>query len=178
MRIFKCGLALLMLLLTGCAAQYSISESEVEDYLNNEMHYEVSQGNQVFGLQLKLNDMEVELGHKPNTISVTAQTKMAVKNPFKSIKADLVTTFEAEPWYDVETKSIYLKKLDLVEVKSTPADFEQMLSSITPQLMSFLRTFLESQPVYVLDTNDSDQALMASMTKAIEVQKGKIVIKF
>ncbi|MFS1437004.1 DUF1439 domain-containing protein [Shewanella sp. 10N.286.48.A6] len=178
MRILKCGLGLLMLLLTGCATQYSISESEVEDYLNNEMHYEVSQGNQVFGLQLKLNDMEVELGHKPNTIAVTAQTRMAVKNPFKSIEADLVTTFEAELWYDVETKSIYLKKLDLVEVKSTPADIEKMLSSITPQLMMFLSTFLASQPVYVLDENDANQALMASITKEIEVQKGKIVIKF
>ncbi|ARD24184.1 hypothetical protein SJ2017_3955 [Shewanella japonica] len=178
MPLFKICLACLMLLLTGCASQYSISESEVEDYLNNEMHYEVSQGNQVFGLQLKLNDMEVELGHKPNTISVTAITKMAVKNPFKSIAADMETTFEAEPWYDVETKSIFLKKLDLVSVKSEPANIEQMLKPITPQLMMFLRTFLESQPVYVLDTKDSNQALMASMTKAIEVERGKIVIKF
>ncbi|WP_371998378.1 MULTISPECIES: DUF1439 domain-containing protein [unclassified Shewanella] len=176
--MFKTILICCMLLLTGCASQYSITESEVEDYLNNEMHYEVSQGNQIFGLQLKLNDMEVELGHKPNTISVTALTEMGVKNPFKSISADMEITFEAEPWYDVESKSIFLKKLDLVSVKSEPADIEQMLKPITPQLMIFLRTFLESQPVYVLDTNDSNQALMASMTKAIEVQKGKIVIKF
>jgi len=44
--------------------------------------------------------------------------------------------------------------------------------------MGFLRSYLENQPVYTLDTRDSNQALMAKMTKEIAVQQGKLVVKF
>ena len=43
-----------LLLLTGCAGQYSITENEIENYLNNEMHFEVKQGNQIIGINLVL----------------------------------------------------------------------------------------------------------------------------
>ena len=44
--------------------------------------------------------------------------------------------------------------------------------------MGFLRNYLQTQPVYTLDVNDSNQALMAKMTKALEVHQGKLVVKF
>ena len=69
----------LLLLLTGCASQYSITESEIEQYLNNDMHFEVKQGNKLIGVSLKLNDMQVVLGAKPNTMAVTAATMITVK---------------------------------------------------------------------------------------------------
>lgn len=168
----------MLLLLTGCASQYSITESEIENYLNKEMHFEVKQGNQFIGINVVLNDMEVALGDKPNTMGLTATTKVSVSNPLLPISAKLKTTFEAQPWYDPDTKSVYLRQLDLVNVSAEPADVEKMLTSITPQLMTFLRGFLESKPVYTLDMNDTNQALMAKMTKELQVQKGKLVVKF
>ncbi|MCL1143436.1 DUF1439 domain-containing protein [Shewanella gaetbuli] len=171
-----CTSALLML--TGCASQYSITESEIEDYLNNEMHFEVKQGNQIIGINLVLNDMQVSLGDKPNTMGLTATTKVSIRNPLMPISAKLNTTFEAEPWYDTETKSVYLRNLNLVNVTAEPADIEKALTSATPQVMAFVRGFLETQPVYTLDMKDSNQALMAKMTKELAVQKGKLVVKF
>ncbi|UCX06319.1 DUF1439 domain-containing protein [Shewanella glacialimarina] len=167
-----------LLVLTGCASQYSITENEIENYLNKEMHFEVKQGNQIIGINLVLNDMQVSLGDKPNTMGLTATTLVRIRNPLMPISAKLKTTFEAQPWYNSETKSIYLRNLDLVNVSADPADLEQALTAITPQVMSFLRGFLESQPVYTLDMNDSNQALMAKMTKELAVQKGKLVVKF
>lgn len=182
MPIFKLwAFALLMLatmLLTGCASQYSISDREIEQYLNNQMHFEVKQGNQLIGIQLTLNDMQVSLGDKPDTMGLTASTVVKINNPLMPINAKLLTTFEAKPWYNKENKSIYLRGLDLVEMRTEPADIGQAASAFTPQLMTFLRGFLESQPVYTLDTTDSNQALMAKMTKEIQVQKGKLMVKF
>ena len=178
MMYFKTIILGLLLLLTGCANQYSITESEIEQYLNKDMHFEVQQGNRLIGLSLKLNDMQVKLGAKPNTMAVTAATMITVNNPLMPIHAKLKTTFEAIPWYDSNTKSVYLRQLDLVEVESEPADIERYITQATPQLMGFLRHYLETQPVYTLDTRDSNQALMAKMTKEIAVQQGKLVVKF
>jgi len=168
----------LLLLLTGCASQYSITESDIEQYLNKDMHFEVKQGNKLIGVSVTLNDMQVVLGAKPNTMAVTAATVIIVNNPLMPIHAKLKTTFEAVPWYDSATKSVYLRQLDLVNVTSEPADIERYISQATPQLMRFLRHYLENQPVYTLDTRDSNQALMAKMTKEIAVQQGKLVVKF
>ncbi|MCT7941382.1 DUF1439 domain-containing protein [Shewanella holmiensis] len=167
-----------LLLLTGCASQYSITENEIENYLNNEMHFEVKQGNQIIGINLVLNDMQVSLGDKPNIMGLTATTKVSIRNPLMPISAKLKTTFEAQPWYDSQTKSVYLRQLNLVNVSAEPAEIEQTLSTITPQVMTFLRGFLENQPVYTLDMNDTNQALMAKMTKELAVEKGKLVVKF
>ncbi|MBB1270955.1 DUF1439 domain-containing protein [Shewanella sp. SR44-3] len=169
---------ILLLLLTGCASQYSITESEIEQYLNKDMHFEVKQGNQLIGVSVKLNDMQVVLGQKPNIMAVTAATAIKVNNPLVPIQAKLKTTFEAEPWYDSKTKSVYLRQLNLIKVESDPKDIERYITQITPQLMGFLRNYLQTQPVYTLDVNDSNQALMAKMTKALEVQQGKLVVKF
>lgn len=168
----------LTVLLGGCANQYAISEREMEQYLNKQVHFEVKQGNELIGVELQLNDIEVELGDKPDTMAVTASTLVSLRTPIFPLRAKLTTTFEAKPWYDSETRSIYLRQLELVKVESTPKDIEKALKSATPQVMSFLRQFLETQPVYVLDTKDSNQALVAKMTKSIEVQSGKLVLKF
>lgn len=171
------GLSLL-LVLTGCASQYSITESEIAQYLNKDMHFEVKQGNKLIGVSLKLNDIQVVLGQKPNTMAVTAATVINVNNPLVPLHARLKTTFEAVPWYDGNTKSVYLRQLNLVKVESEPADIERYITQVTPQLMTFLSHYLATQPVYTLDVNDTNQAMMAKMTKEIIVQQGKLVIKF
>ncbi|MGL5393251.1 MAG: DUF1439 domain-containing protein [Shewanella sp.] len=168
----------LTVLLSGCAAQYSISEREMEQYLSKEIHFEVKQGNQLIGAEIRINDISVRLGEKPDTMSVSARTKVAINNPLVPLNAQLTTTFEAKPWYDSKTHSVYLRQLELTKVESTPKDIQKAISAVTPQLMSYLRVFLENQPVYVLDTQDSNQALMAKMTESIQVVPGKLVLKF
>ena len=168
----------LTVLLGGCVSQYSITEQEMEQYLSKEIHFEVKQGNQLVGIDVRINDISVKLGQKPDTMSVSASTKVSINNPIFPLNAKLTTTFEAKPWYDSATHSIYLRQLELVRVESTPKDIERAMSSATPQVMGYLRQFLENQPVYVLDTQDSNQALMAKMAESLQVAPGKLVLKF
>lgn len=168
----------LTVLLGGCVSQYSITEQEMEQYLSKEIHFEVKQGNQLVGIDVRINDISVKLGQKPDTMSVSASTKVSINNPIFPLNAKLTTTFEAKPWYDSATHSIYLRQLELVKVESTPKDIERAISSATPQVMGYLRQFLENQPVYVLDTQDSNQALMAKMAESLQVAPGKLVLKF
>lgn len=178
MKIFRSLIPLFMLLLTGCVSQYSITESELEGYLSDEIHFEVKEGNQLFGIEMRINNIEVKLGHKPGIMSVTADSVVKVRNPLLPINADMKTTFEAEPWYDAQSHSIYLRQLRLIGIESNPKDIEKAVKQVAPQMMGFLTHFLETQPVYVLDTSDSNQALIAEMTKRIEVTPGKLKLIF
>lgn len=165
-------------ILGGCATQYSISEREMEQYLSKEVHFEVKQGNQFVGAEIRIADISVKLGEKTDTMSVSATSQVSITNPIFPLSAKLTTTFEAKPWYDSATHSIFLRQLELVKVESTPKDIEKVINSAAPQVMGYLRLFLENQAVYVLDTNDSNQALMAKMTESIQVAPGKLVLKF
>ncbi|GGI90522.1 hypothetical protein GCM10007978_30180 [Shewanella hanedai] len=178
MKLLSCMLPLTMLLLTGCVSQYSITEEELEGYLSDEIHFEVKEGNQLFGIEMRINNIDVELGHKADTMSVTADSVIKIKNPLVPFKANMKTTFEAEPWYDAQSHSVYLKQLTLVSIESDPKDIEKAVKQVAPQMMGFLTNFLETQPVYVLDTSESNQALIADMTKQIKVEPGKLKLIF
>ncbi|NRD75689.1 DUF1439 domain-containing protein [Shewanella sp. VB17] len=168
----------MFLLLTGCVSQYSITEKELAGYLNDEIHFEAKEGNQLFGIEIRLNNIDVKLGHKTDTMSVTADSLIKVNSPLMPFKAEMKTTFEAKPWYDAPSHSIYLKQLKLVNIESKPKDVGKAIKHITPQMMTFLTKFLETQPVYILDISKSNQALIAEMTKEIEVQPGKLKLIF
>lgn len=168
----------LFLLLTGCVSQYSISEAELENYLSDEIHFEIKEGNQFFGVEMRINNIDVTLGHKADTMSVSAISIIKVRNPLMPFKAELNTTFEAKPWYDATDHSVYLRDLTLVDIQSSPKDLDKAIKQFSPQLMRFLTQFLETQPVYVLDTDESNQALIAEMTKRIEVKPGKLKLIF
>jgi len=117
-----------LLILTGCVSQYLITESELESYLSNEIHFEVKEGNQLFGIEMTIADIQVQLGNKPDTMSVSASSIIKVRNPLMPLQAKMTTTFEAEPYYDASTHSIYLKQLKLVSIESTPEDIEKIMN--------------------------------------------------
>ncbi|MCG9714426.1 DUF1439 domain-containing protein [Shewanella insulae] len=169
---------LLMLSLTACVSQYSISERQLTNYLNDEMHFEVKEGNRFFGIEMKINDVKVKLGHKADTMAITANSLIKVANPLMPIDATMTAEFEAKPWYDADQHGLYLKELNLVSLRSNPKDLEQAIGQVSPQIMGFMTHFLETQPVYVLDTQEGNQALIAEMTKRIQVVPGKINLIF
>ncbi|MEI6860256.1 MAG: DUF1439 domain-containing protein [Shewanella sp.] len=178
MTIAKLTAGLILLLLTGCVSQYSITENELEQYLSDEIHFNIKEGNRLFGIDMRINNINVKLGYKTDIMSVSATSVIKIRNPLMPFRAELEATFEAKPWYDATNHSVYLRELKLVKVKSSPKDFDKTIQQFSPQLMRFLTQFLETQPVYVLDTSKSNQALIAEMTKRIQVEPGKLKLIF
>lgn len=164
--------------LSGCVSQYSISEGELEQYLDDEVKFELNEGSGLFGIKMKLNDIQVSLGDKPNMMAVTAVTRVHLQNPLLPVATNLSTRFEAEPWYDAQSHSVYLRKLDLVDVSSSPKALGDAVKNLVPQLMTFLRYQLEQQPIYVLDIEDENQSKIAELVKEIKVLPGELVLKF
>ncbi len=132
----------------------------------------------MLGMEMRISDIKVKLGEKPDTMGVSATTHITINNPLKPFDAQLYAKFEAKPWYDVEKHSVYLHQLKLVELTTDNKKVEKLIQPLSPQLMHYLTQFLSTQPVYVLDTNDTKQALIAKMTKRIEVKPGEISLIF
>lgn len=88
-------IGVLMLSLTACVSQYSISERQLTNYLNDEMHFEVKEGNRFFGIEMKINDVKVKLGHKADTMAITASSLIKVANPLMPLNATMTAEFEA-----------------------------------------------------------------------------------
>ncbi|MCL1076419.1 DUF1439 domain-containing protein [Shewanella dokdonensis] len=167
-----------ILYLAGCASQYSISEQQVEHYLNDKLakQYQLKEGSSA--LSMGLRSMSVTLGDKPGVMAVTARAEVKLATPIIPLRAELQATFAAKPMYDRSSHSIFLKDLQLLQLTSTPAKLQQLLSGVTPQLVEMTRTLLENQPVYVLDSHNSTQAKLAKITQDIKVEKGKLVLQF
>jgi len=171
-------LLLLVGLLGGCVSHYSISEAEIASFLDSRLSQDMSKDKVLHSAAIRVNQVEVRLGHKPDTMAVKATSVLELKALFVPLRASLTAEFEAKPWYDSERHSVYLRDLNLVRVESSPKELSRALQGISPQLMLVLRTYLESEPVYVLDTHESKQALMAEMAKRIKVQPGELVLEF
>ncbi|QSX37511.1 DUF1439 domain-containing protein [Shewanella sedimentimangrovi] len=169
---------LLVGLLGGCVSQYSISENQIESFLDGRLGRDIHKDKILRSADIRVNQVEVRLGHKPDTMAVKATSVLELKALFVPLRASLTAEFEAKPWYDSERHAVYLRDLELLQVESSPKELGRALQSISPQLMLFLRTYLESEPVYVLDVKESQQALMAEMTRRIRVQPGKLVLEF
>ncbi|MCL1039879.1 DUF1439 domain-containing protein [Shewanella submarina] len=167
-----------LMLLSGCAAQYSISQQELTDYLNKEISFDVKQGSGIVSANLKLNQVEVRLGEKPDTMTVLADSSITISNPLLPLRATLTAEFEAKPWYDKHNQGIYLKDLQLTKVASNPKDLEVAIKGVAPELMRYIRGFLETQPVYVLNRQETNQAMLANLTEEIKVKPGKLVLVF
>ncbi|GLP95991.1 DUF1439 domain-containing protein [Paraferrimonas sedimenticola] len=172
-------IALMALLLGGCASQYSISESELENYIEDKVSFETeSVRTPLFATETSLNDIKVTLGHKADTMKVAATSKIKISNPIFPLSASIHAEFEAQPYYDPSQKALYLRQLELVKLESEPRELNQALAQITPQAINFLRYFLENQAIYRLDTKQWDQATLAKMTKQVKVTPGYISFVF
>ncbi|MCF1428487.1 MAG: DUF1439 domain-containing protein [Shewanella sp.] len=167
-----------LMMLSGCATQYSISQQELTDYLNKEISFDVKQGAGLVSANLKLNQMEVRLGEKPDTMTVLVNSSVIINSPLLPLRATLTAEFDAKPWYDKHNQGIYLKDLQLSKVSSSPKDLEVAIKGVAPELMRYIRSFLETQPVYVLNCEESRQAMLANVTEEIKVKPGKLVLVF
>ncbi|SHH99166.1 DUF1439 domain-containing protein [Ferrimonas marina] len=166
--------AILVGLLGGCAASYSVTESELEGYLNRQLKQEHQSREGPLGAKMVLSDMQVTIGQQPDKVAISARSEMALTTPIFPLRANLDLTFSATPWYNPDDHSIYLKHLELDEVRATPKEIEQVLIPFSREAMQFISLFLQNQPIYTLDDKGWQQDLLRQFGKEIQVKPGKL----
>ncbi|MBY5992082.1 DUF1439 domain-containing protein [Ferrimonas balearica] len=171
----KIWIAALTLLLAGCATSYTVTESELEGYLNDalrkERSAELSPG---LSATMTLSDIAVTIGDQPDRVAIQTRSSVKIDTPLIPLRAQLAFTFSAKPWYDRSDHSLYLQEVELSGVKASPEELEQMLIPLSREAMQFVRLYLENQPVYQLDQQGWREDLLRQFGEELKVRPGKL----
>ncbi|MDG3086341.1 DUF1439 domain-containing protein [Vibrio hannami] len=172
-------LTVFLLTLSGCAS-YSITEQEMTDYLQENVALEQSIGIQnIMHAEVAVDDLAIKIGRTDkDRISVFANTNAKVQllsSPDLGLDLDL--EFSAIPEYSKESGEVFLKSLRLEK-------FEERNNLLTPQIETFLKpavamisTALSNKPVYKLDSNKVQEAMLKSSNPNLVIKDNKLVIE-
>ncbi|UJF17684.1 DUF1439 domain-containing protein [Vibrio sp. SS-MA-C1-2] len=174
----KVVLVTLVLFLSGCA-NYSVSESEVQQYLSQKVKLDHSVG--VPGLMsanAKIKELEVGIGRiDKDRVNVIADIHANVQLLGQSSKeTDINIGFDAIPFYNQDEGAIYLKQLELNSFSVTPEKYRSTAKEITEPVISMLRLYLSEKPIYKLNDKKTTESLIKDAQPQLKIENNSLVI--
>ncbi|PWC20877.1 lipoprotein [Brenneria roseae subsp. roseae] len=183
----KLGLAATALLLTftlsACnkLTQYTLSEQEVNEYLQKHNDYKKQLGVPgVVDANIILSDLTSQIGRaEPGKITLSGNANVDISSLLGNQTADLKLTLKAQPVFDKAQGAIYLKEMELVDYTVQPEKMQAVMKTLSPYLDQSLKSYFDQKPAYILNAdNSTTEALAKKMAKGIEIKPGQIVILF
>lgn len=169
--------------IAGCnqLTQYTLSEQEVNDYLQKHNDYQKQLG--VPGLvdaHIVLTELQSQIGRsEPGKVTLTGNAKVDITSLLGPQKADMQLTLKAQPVYDREKGAIFLKDMELTDYKIQPEKMDTVMKALTPYLNQSLKSYFDQKPAYVLNPeNSKTEAMARKLAKGLEVKPGQLVIPF
>ena len=182
-RILGAAFLLCATLLTGCnqLTQYTISEQQVNDYLQKNNNFQKQLG--VPGLvdaKIVLTNLSSQIGRAdPGVVTLTGDASVDISSLFGPQKADMHLTLKANPSFDREKSAIFLKDMQVVDYTIKPEKMDSVMKGLMPYLNNSLKTYFDQRPAYVLNGDRSKgEAMAKKLAKGIEVKPGELVIPF
>ncbi|MBP6121227.1 MULTISPECIES: lipoprotein [Providencia] len=171
----------MLTLVAGCSqlTDFSISESQINQYLANKVKYEHNIGITGFAdADIQLANLKSQIGRsEPGKVSLNGEATVKLDSLIGKADAKIELTLTARPIFDAKTGSIYLKELNISKYTVIPENMDTAMSAVIPYLNSSLETFFETQPVYVLNPdNGAAEATAKKLAKGLEIKPGKLVI--
>lgn len=185
MRKFLISMAALIFAgaLTGCnqLTQYTVSEQEVNEYLQKHNDYQKQIG--VPGLvdaTIVLTQLQSQIGRsEPGKVTLSGNAKVNITSILGPQAADLQLTLKAQPVYDQEKGAIFLKEMEITDYQVQPEKMDTVMKALAPYLNQSLRTYFDQKPAYVLNPDNSKvEAMARKLAKGLEVKPGQLVIPF
>ncbi|TYL44642.1 lipoprotein [Dickeya chrysanthemi] len=181
----KSGLAALALLgtllISGCnqLAQYSLSEQEINQYLQQHNDYQKQLGVPgVVDAHITLTELTSQIGRaEPGKVTLSGNAKVDISSLLGKQQADMKLTLKAQPVFNKDEGAIYLKEMELVDYSVQPEKLQTLLQTLTPYLNQSLKSYFDQKPAYVLNPeHNNKEALAKKLAKGIEVKPGQLVI--
>ncbi|MCD9541794.1 DUF1439 domain-containing protein [Photobacterium carnosum] len=164
---------------SGCAS-YSVTENEMQSYLNKETQFNHSVGIQGLAYATgKFDNIKVGIGrvakNKVNVAATATADLELMGQPTQNIS--IKANFSAIPYYNQDQGAIYLKNLNIESLDITPQRLNNVLTKpvITP-IVSFLSQVLSTKPVYKLNDNEIEQALLKKTKPELIIENHKLIL--
>lgn len=169
-------------LLSACnkLTQYTITEQEINQYLQKHTKYEKQIGIGIADANIVLGNLNAQIGRsEPNIVTLSAEAKVDVKSIIGGQSANLKLSLKAQPVFEKETSSVYLKEMELTDYTVQPEKLNTMMATLIPYLNQSLKSYFNENPAYRLaDDRTKAEALAKKLAKGIEVKPGEIIIPF
>ncbi|MDB1125608.1 DUF1439 domain-containing protein [Vibrio algarum] len=162
----------------GCAS-YSITEQDMDEYLQDTVGLEQSVGiENVMYAEVSVDDLKVKIGRADaDRVSVFANTSVQVQMlSVQNLGLDLDIEFSAIPEYDQESGEVFLKSLRLERFDEKNQRLTPEISALLKPAVSMIGHALSMQPVYKLDSSKVQQALLKSAEPNLVIRDNKLVI--
>ncbi|MGF1832877.1 DUF1439 domain-containing protein [Photobacterium sanguinicancri] len=171
----------LILLLSGCAS-YTVTENEVQSYLDDNAQFERTVGIKgIAHANVAFDDIAVGIGRvAADRINLDANAKANVVITGQKPQAvDVSMSFSAIPYYEKEEGAIFVKHLELEDIKVAPPEIGMFIAKpfVSP-IVSLVGELISTRPIYKLDENDFKQSLLKSAKPELLIKGNKIVIDF
>lgn len=180
MKIFRqfslCVLAAMPLV--SHAALLDITEDQINQYLETRLAEKIPLNDRVgvpglFELDYRLHNLTTRIGQtEEKRVEIIGNVDGLLKANGKQYQANIRLNMDTVPYYDPQHGKLFLKDARLINWIVTPEKYQRDLQMFMPILADGLTNFLNNTPVYTLNENNPQEALMKKFGKAIIVDKG------
>ncbi|WP_036799679.1 DUF1439 domain-containing protein [Photobacterium marinum] len=170
----------LVFLLSSCAS-YSVTEGEIQEYLDKNASFERTVG--VKGLayaNVKFNDIKVGIGRVSDdrvNLEAKSEAKIIISGqPEQEVSIDV--SFSAVPYYDRNEGAIFLNDLEVESLDIVPDVLEGFGSKhlISP-IVQLIGQLLLTRPVYRLDEDDFKQSVLKTARPELLIKNHSLVVQ-
>jgi hypothetical protein len=178
-QLLKLFITVLILMTSGCAS-YSITEQEMTDYVSDNLS--TQQSIDIEGLvkaEIGLKDVDIRIGRADaDRISVFANTSALVEvMSGPELALDLAMEFSAIPFYDKDTGEVFIKSVRLEDFDDKSNTLPEAFIPLLKPAVSVVGDVLSKYPVYQLDSNEFEQALLKSTNPNLVIKGNTLVIE-
>ncbi|HCA76407.1 MAG: DUF1439 domain-containing protein [Pseudomonadota bacterium] len=160
-------------------ASYSVTDQQIEQVLLKQID-KLAQKTSVAGIpvMLEVNDLSVIVGPEERPVVALAADATATVSVFGlAYPAKVKLGLEGEPYYNKDEKALYVRSLSLTHSAIDAAGFRGNLAPLGDKYMGLFNRYLDTHPVYEIDTSKAGLGWLATMPLMMKVESGKIVFK-
>jgi hypothetical protein len=157
---------------------YSFDDADIEALLRSELP-QLSQRLSIMGLpvELEVGTVKVDIGpDNRDVVRVELGSTASIKALMLSYPVGLNLRVEGSPYYDADKQAIYLRNVDLLDSNVDAGGFRGNLNMLDKEVMVLVNGFLNQNPIYKLDPNDTKVRLMTKLGLDMKIEEGKIRI--
>lgn len=166
-------------LLSSCAS-YSVTEQEVQDYLDDRSGFEKTVG--IKGLahaNIKFENVKVGIGRVANDrVNLDADSQALISIQGQSPQQlQIKVSFSAVPYYDKEEGAIFLNELNVEDIDIQPNELNLPSKQLLSPIIEMVGQYLLTRPVYRLSDEDFKQSMLKTARPELLIKNHELVIQ-
>lgn len=173
--------ALVSLLVTGCATQYTVTQEELQHNIDQRLPVKSALDFSGASGELLAKTVQLDVGRAyPGRVALTATGSVSIPTPLGELQDDYSCAFSGRLRFNPQDRGLYLSDVAVssLEFKGLsqvlPPDW---YASATQQARQLLVTQLTAGPLYTLQDRTFAESWFRKHGSAIDVEQGRLVFE-